>query len=322
MTELDEYDEYVDEGTGEILHEFPPNPITGELRRRIEFYPPDAYKDLAGRLSNAVKAVEGRIPERGENKRQGFKFATSEDIKEATRLAFAENGLTPLMGMVEPPKISAPTSGYSGWDFYTVEYEVVLMAPEGYIRIPYFACALDNGDKGPAKTLTTGWKYFVTTVLQIPRGDEPDADATEKPGGEKPKSQGSGRRTTRKPAQPKPAKPALEDDGTAKPAEVDLGGPDWPGETMYALRQLKLTEDFDDVKIKRFLNKHATLIGPNDAADIVANWVRYVHEARQGDVKVAEAVEIADHLIAADKFIVENAGVIPDKEKKVKAEAD
>jgi hypothetical protein len=288
---------------------------TYQTARHITYEPDKAAGHIAERLSKAVLAVEGRIPLRGQNQRQNFKFATSEDIKTAARAALADNGLSLVMGMVGPPSVAPPTKGFSGWDMYTVEYEIMIIAPEGVMRVPYFALALDNSDKGLAKTLTTGMKYFLITLLQIPRGDEPDADATEiKDEKTKSTTGGNGRQAAT-------GSTSQRESGSSVSGS-SVSGPSWPSDTIDAIRELGIMEDFDAKEVIKFLNKHATKVGPGDGADVVALWVKYCHEGRGQGMSVADAVEFADKSMVADKFIEEHAGELPEEKPEPKEEPE
>jgi hypothetical protein len=127
--------------------------------------------DLARRIAAASLAV-GNVEKRGRNKHFGYAYATAEDVKRAAREALAEQGLSiiPLTRLVEQRRDNKMV-------ITRVYFDFVVACEEGYLVVPWVADSQDIGDKGINKCATVALKYFLINLLQIPTGDEDDADA-------------------------------------------------------------------------------------------------------------------------------------------------
>jgi hypothetical protein len=138
------------------------------------------------------------VAKRGRNEFHKYDYATAEDIKAAARKALAKNGLViiPLMLHIEQMPAGKQTKTIA-------EFEYVIACEEGTVSVPWTCEAYDTGDKGINKAATGGLKYFLINLLQIPIGDEPDAD------GEK-----QAAKTTTKPRQQK--RPQTHKSGNGK----------------------------------------------------------------------------------------------------------
>lgn len=296
--------EFVDEETGEILHDYPqvyPGYQTGGLPI-IE--PPKAAGALAKRVSKAILSLEGRIPKSGYNAHFKFKYVTSEDVKQAARQALAEQEVFLLPSMNGLPE----TTRQGKQTLYTVKYWFTLFFPEGVAHIPWVAESLDTSDKGLPKSLTTSVKYFLISLLLIPTGDEEDADKSG-PAEQSPPQRQSGR---------KPAKKG------GKLAGDGASGATWPGDTILAVKEAELIVPWNAKRLMSTLNL-SKAVGPKDEVDVVIWWLQSYKEFRADGKDAKEAAEAADTRLKAnqdvDEWVEEHAGVVPEKEEP-EAEAD
>lgn len=147
------------------------NTTTGELlevlNRKVDL---SAAGPIAKRLALATLEID-HVAKRGRNEFHKYDYATAEDIKAAAREALAKHGLViiPLMLHVEQSQ--------AGKQIKTIaDFEYVIACEEGTVSVPWTCEAYDTGDKGINKASTGGLKYFLINLLQIPIGDEPDAD--------------------------------------------------------------------------------------------------------------------------------------------------
>jgi hypothetical protein len=161
---------------------------------------------IAQRFSKAVAEIKGYLAERGKNTQQGFSFATAEDLKALVREPISNAELAIIPTMPHPPVITEDPREWlakKGWENYIVPMEIIILAPEGYMRAPWYGMARDNAGFGPGKGVTAGYKSWLVQAFLVPRGEE-DPDAGSKEEGEP--GENNGRRKNRNPSPPKKSK--------------------------------------------------------------------------------------------------------------------
>lgn len=158
---------------------------------------------LMKKLAEVAKGIDA-IEAAGVNPRFQYKFVEEAAVVAAIRGALYENGvfLTTKVDKVETAPFGEKmlrTQLSLTFTFYDVEGGESL-------EIDWFAEAMDNGDKGIAKAVTSGLKYFLLKNFLIPKGgDDPEADGTTDGAGE---SHAAGKPTSPAPAAPRQSAPA------------------------------------------------------------------------------------------------------------------
>ena len=125
----------------------------------------------------------GRVPKRGENKAQGYKYARADDVAEVAREVLAGLGVAVYADVAESTvreittkngtaKVSCVMVAWTFVDSETKEERTVRIPGEG----------MDYGDKGVYKAMTGSLKYFLMTNFLIPTGEgDPELAAVEEP---------------------------------------------------------------------------------------------------------------------------------------------
>jgi hypothetical protein len=134
----------------------------------LQFSDTEAVKALAPRMAKAILAVD-RVPLNGYNAFHKYHYATAADVKAVARQALADNDIVLVPSIRSVQQNGKATS---------IDFDMTLIFPEGYMVMPWQAEAHDTQDKGVNKCVTAALKYFLIALLQIPTGDEPDADGS------------------------------------------------------------------------------------------------------------------------------------------------
>lgn len=188
---------------------------------------PNITSTLAAKLAR-VSAQMKRIPKNGDNKSQGYKYATEGDIKDTVREALAEQGVvmvphvrTPLEWREIPTRNGSMRCVTMTVDYHItdgVETLVVAAIGEGS----------DSGDKCVPKAYTMSLKYLLLTMFQISTGDDMDAERED--------NAPPRRNDNRQPTQSRPPQSGAHDDHALSEVVGRIGG-------ARTLEQLKATQD-------------------------------------------------------------------------------
>jgi hypothetical protein len=269
---------------------------------------------LGVRISKAAMAVRA-VEERGKvSGRINYTYARASDVKLAVRRILADNGIAviPMIRHVEQRKEGNMTITRCHLSF-------VLSCEQGAIEVPWVADSQDIGDKGISKAVTTGLKYFLINLLQIPTGVEEDSDTDETQRDTSPTTNDNGRteppvvkdmawaaslRTSQGTLFSKLDREQLtialghtkpdSDKHTAIQMLLDaLDNPtaEYPNETIAAVIEAGLTKNVYSAKNTLVKAKE---IHPNDAADIVVEWFGHYRTARGQELSSDDAAGYAD----------------------------
>lgn len=134
-------------------------------------------KPLAKKLVAAYGKID-RVPKSGENKRQGFQFATAADVTDAARNALHNVGLAIIPSFLGEDWSQRPTQ--SGGTMKVVKITVELTIVDADTGASFVSTwraeAEDSTDKALTKAVTALYKSFLKSTLLISTGDDPDAD--------------------------------------------------------------------------------------------------------------------------------------------------
>jgi hypothetical protein len=139
---------------------------------------------LAAKLAEVMAEVEG-VAKRGHNDHFGYDFATEADVSAAIRggLAKRKVALLPSITDVQDQVITTKSNqGEKTKIITTVRMVFTFIDGETGEREdrPWAGRGEDAADKGLAKAITGGNKYFCLKAFQIPTGDDPERDSQPK----------------------------------------------------------------------------------------------------------------------------------------------
>jgi ERF superfamily len=138
---------------------------------------------IYGALAMAQGQV-GAIAKEHDNREQGFKFRSIDQILATAKPIFAELGIA-VRPIVTKTKWSPVVSGRGskGWRC-TMTVTYAFTATDGSeLRATVASEAIDYGDKSTTKALQIAFKYALTQVLMV-GSDEPDNDSESPEAGE------------------------------------------------------------------------------------------------------------------------------------------
>lgn len=118
-----------------------------------------------------------RVKESGKHQ-QGWRYATSEDVKDVVRVAMAEEGLALFYNLDQFDEIEQD-KGYRVRG--CIEFTIACGETGETVTSKVWGEAVDYGDKALNKLYTTTEKYFLKTTFLISSGDEVDSDADDSP---------------------------------------------------------------------------------------------------------------------------------------------
>lgn len=139
---------------------------------------------LAAKLAEVMAEVEG-VAKRGHNDHFGYDFATEADVSAAIRggLARRQVALLPSITDIHDQVITTKTNqGEKTKIITTVRMVFTFIDGETGEREDrsWAGRGEDAADKGLAKAITGGNKFFCLKAFQIPTGDDPERDAQPK----------------------------------------------------------------------------------------------------------------------------------------------
>ncbi len=139
---------------------------------------------LAGKLAKIGDEI-GKIDKGGYNKTQNFKFIEYAEVAGRIRSLFAQYGV-----IIKPEVVSYDVtevksrSGGIGYHYILTMNFCAINADDNNDRIEsqWVSEAVDYGDKGVNKAITSGTKYFIMRLFNISeRGDEDNDSQTPEP---------------------------------------------------------------------------------------------------------------------------------------------
>jgi hypothetical protein len=141
---------------------------------------PAAPANLVEKLCAVMAQVE-RVPKNGHNAFFGYDYAIEADITEAVRSALARYGvmLIPSVAKAEWRDVQTKNGGAERLVTLTIHFT----ATDGTSKIEFdiLGEGQDKSDKATYKAMTGANKYALLKLFQIPTGDDPEAEADEKP---------------------------------------------------------------------------------------------------------------------------------------------
>lgn len=130
------------------------------------------------KLLAVMRDVE-RIHKTGHNNHFNYDYATEQDIKEAVGAGFRKHGLTMRIDEIGVPMLGPEQTTKEGrtlrsW-LYPIKFVVVDVDTDQEIRSTFLGQG-DDSDKSEWKAITGAIKYYLTSLLLIPTGDDPERD--------------------------------------------------------------------------------------------------------------------------------------------------
>jgi hypothetical protein len=140
-----------------------------------------ATKSLAAKLAEVMDEVES-VAKRGHNDHFGYDFATEADVSAAIRGGLAKRKIMLLPSITDIQDQVITTKGNQGEKtkiITTVRMVFTFIDGESGEREdrPWAGRGEDAADKGLAKAITGGNKYFCLKAFQIPTGDDPERES-------------------------------------------------------------------------------------------------------------------------------------------------
>lgn len=185
-------------------------------------------RPLGRRLADAMDALEN-VAKEGFNKYDNYKYLRAADLANTIRRPLAKAGVALMVSVCNWTQETAPTK-QGEQQIHTVLFAVRLENaddPRDYIVTYWPVEAMDRGDKGFGKCVTTVMKEAMRSVLSLGGDDDIETESPEKHGTptSAPRQQ-SQTRTHTAPSQPPPAAPAPAPDmiPVAEPTMPDLKG--------------------------------------------------------------------------------------------------
>lgn len=140
-------------------------------------------KALAAKLA-AVAAAIGEVPKSGYNQEHQYHYATEADLVVAVRQELFRAGVTFVPAITKYERI--PVTDKSVLSIIHLLYRFVDSETGEEIHYDWISEAADTRDKGLAKAITNGLKYFLRDTFLIPTGDfEDEVDYAGKPTGKR-----------------------------------------------------------------------------------------------------------------------------------------
>jgi hypothetical protein len=147
-------------------------------------FPPEqldqANKSLVTKIVSAMSEIS-LVPKKGFNQHSGYKYAGIEEIVLACRGPLAKNGLL-LFGSLRDLKTEV-VSSVQGKTLHWTRLSLRFVITDGESAITWDVSGegMDQADKSGAKAWTSATKYALRSMLQLPIGDDPEADSPEIP---------------------------------------------------------------------------------------------------------------------------------------------
>jgi hypothetical protein len=135
-----------------------------------------ALKSLVKKLIRAASEIQ-TIPKRSRNETSGYVYAAAEDIIQAVRGPLSKCGLLVYSTLKERTSEAIRTAqGRGAWRERLVLRFVVT---DGEAEIAFDAPGegQDEGDKATYKAITGATKYALRQLLQLPIGEDPEAES-------------------------------------------------------------------------------------------------------------------------------------------------
>jgi hypothetical protein len=137
-------------------------------------------KTLVAKLIAASAEIQ-LIPKRGHNSFSNYSYATAEDILQAVRGPLAKHGLLVFSSIRERTSETITTAQGKPAFRERITMRFVVTDGESELHLDVPSEGQDTGDKAIFKALTGATKYALRALLQLPIGDDPEADSPEAP---------------------------------------------------------------------------------------------------------------------------------------------
>lgn len=204
-------------------------------------------KGLVARLIQAMGEIQ-LIPKRGQNQFSNYSYATAEDIIQAVRGPLAKHGLLVYSTLKERLSEEIKTAQGKGAWRERIVLQFVVTDGENSLSFDVPGEGQDTGDKAIYKALTGSTKYALRSLLQLPIGDDPEAD-----------SHDTARTAARGVQKPVPfSPPPLKKDPPPPPAALPQPPSNPNGATerqVKAIRSLARAASIDDTYLATFLKQ-------------------------------------------------------------------
>ena len=137
-------------------------------------YPPAILKALA-----EVRAAVPSVPKTGFNSFHKYQYSSESDVLAAYNPAMNKAGLLVLPSVIASHEKPIKTGAGKDSCITSIVMEFTLAHVGGAVwpdKLRWEAQGEDGQDKGIAKAITSGTKYFLTSLFQAEKGTDPDAD--------------------------------------------------------------------------------------------------------------------------------------------------
>jgi hypothetical protein len=137
---------------------------------------PDLAK-LAAKLLKVMQAC-ANVPKDGQNKAQGYKYASSDAILGKVNPALVAAGLATTCNLEVLDRQARTTNSASMWELVTVRARITIIDSEtgATVETDGIGQGYDGGDKALSKAQTQARKYALLLALNISTGEDPEAD--------------------------------------------------------------------------------------------------------------------------------------------------
>jgi hypothetical protein len=137
-------------------------------------------KTLVSKLIAAIAEIQ-LIPKRGVNSFSNYAYATAEDIIQAVRGPLSRHGLLVFSSLRDRTSETITTAQGKAAFRERITMRFVVTDGDNELHFDVPGEGQDTGDKGIYKALTGATKYALRSLLQLPIGDDPEADSPEAP---------------------------------------------------------------------------------------------------------------------------------------------
>lgn len=136
-------------------------------------------KNIATKMLNVIKDVQGTVGKSGFNSFQKYKYITEADITDAIRPALLKNNLAIFSSVVDCKEMS-PAGKNLDQKIYQITFEHTLVDTDSgeSIKLNSVGTGADTLDKSIYKAYAGAFKYFIMKNFFISGDDDPENEGT------------------------------------------------------------------------------------------------------------------------------------------------
>jgi len=136
-------------------------------------------KNIATKMLNVIKDVQGTVGKSGFNSFQKYKYITEADITDAIRPALLKNNLAIFSSVIDCKEMS-PAGKNLDQKIYQITFEHTLIDADSgeSIKLNSVGTGADTLDKSVYKAFAGAFKYFIMKNFFISGDDDPENEGT------------------------------------------------------------------------------------------------------------------------------------------------